>query len=194
MKAYEGFKSTKNYGDRDRLPAGNYVGKILDAKVEETTFGENLVIAFDIIEGEYAGYFQQKFDNDTKEDKKWKGVCRITIPNPDSKYFSGEKVAFENAIYSIEDSNEGYHWDWHENKLKGKIAGFRFRDKEFINNYDEVITFTECLNLVSAEDVRNGEAKLLKPKLLKPKDRPVGFENNITDDNISDVDDNDLPF
>lgn len=192
MKAYKGYEAKKDYGDGfGRLPAGNYVGKIKSAKVEEYSWGTNLVIAFDIIEGEYEGYYQKQLDLSESENKKWKGVCRLRVPNPDSQYFASEKKQFENAMYSIEESNKGYHWDWDESKLKGKVAGFRFRDKEFKNDFGEVVEFTECLNIVTADDVRNGKAKLLKPKKLK-EDSPAPTTESF--EIISSDDDDPLPF
>ena len=195
MKAYDGFESKKDYGDGlGRLPAGNYVGKIKSAKVEDYNWGSVLIIAFDIIEGEYAGFFQKAFDADTSDTKKWKGTCRITIPQGGSQYFASEKRNFENAIACIEESNKGYHWDWNEAKLKGKTAGFRFRDKEFKNMLGEIVEFTECLNIVTADDVRTGKAKLLKPKKLAEYEKPEILSAPKTDDlEIIDGYD-DLPF
>ena len=196
MKAYEGFSAKKDYGDGfGRLPAGNYIGKIKSAKVEEFNWGSFLVIAFDITEGDYAGWFQKMFDSDSSDTKKWKGTCRIKIPNASSQYFVSEKRNFENAIACIEESNPRFHWDWDETKLKGKVAGFRFRDKEFLNTFGEVIEFTECLNLASVDDVKTGKAKLLKPKKLKDEEKPASSApvEPIKDLDVIDADD-DLPF
>lgn len=193
MKAYDGYKATKNYGDgAGSIPAGNYVGQIKSAKVDEFNWGAQLVIAFDITEGDYKGFFQKQFDNSPSESPKWKGVCRLTIPNPDSPYFMSQKKSFENAMYSIEESNKGFHWDWDEKKLKGKVAGFRSREEEFINDFGEKVEFVKFINLVTADDVRNGTAKTLKPKKLKEEDAPVST-STTNDFEVLSADD-DLPF
>ena len=50
MKAFNGLEIKKNVGASDPLPAGGYVAKILNAKVEEYSWGEVLVISFDVAE------------------------------------------------------------------------------------------------------------------------------------------------
>ena len=52
MKAFNGLEIKKSAGASEPLPAGGYVAKILNAKVEEYSWGEVLVISFDIAEGE----------------------------------------------------------------------------------------------------------------------------------------------
>lgn len=198
MKAYDGFSAKKDLGS-GRIPAGNYVGVIKSAKCERNDWGEYLVLAFDISEGDYKGFFQTQFDNQDGDEKKWKGTCRIRVPEPGHQYFTAQKRTFENAIYCIEHSNSGYHWDWDEKKLKGKTAGFRSRDKEFTNTLGEAIMYTEFLDLAIADEVRDGTAKRLKPKLLSDevKATTIGASAPASPANGSFEivsDDDDLPF
>ena len=60
MKAFNGLEIKKSVGASDPLPAGGYVANILNAKVEEYSWGEVLVISFDIAEGEYKGFLSKK--------------------------------------------------------------------------------------------------------------------------------------
>ena len=120
MKAFNGLEIKKSVGASEPLPAGGYVAKILNAKVEEYSWGEVLVISFDVAEGEYKDFFSKQYKENTREDKKWKGNFRLTVPNEGNQYFDSQKRAFGNAIWAIEESNPGYHWDWNEAALKGK--------------------------------------------------------------------------
>ena len=50
MKAFNGLEIKKSVSASEPLPAGGYVAKILNAKVEEYSWGEVLVISFDVAE------------------------------------------------------------------------------------------------------------------------------------------------
>ena len=53
------------------LPAGGYIAKILNAEVKEYTWGEVLVVSFDIAEGEYKDFFANQYKANSNEDKMW---------------------------------------------------------------------------------------------------------------------------
>ena len=82
MKAFNGYKAEKA-ATREQLPVGGYVAKILDAEEVTYTWGSVLVISFDIAEGEHAGFWKKDYQNQTGEDKKWRGTYRLTIPADD---------------------------------------------------------------------------------------------------------------
>ena len=53
------------------LPKDAYVVRILSAKTAETKSGFNqLVIAFDIAEGQYKDFYKAQYDANSSEDKK----------------------------------------------------------------------------------------------------------------------------
>lgn len=170
------------------LPAGGYVAKIESAKVESYSWGSVLVMAIDIAEGEYAGHFRKAFEENTDPNRKWKGAFRLTIPNETSQYAASEKRAFNNFIYSLENSNNGYTFDWDERKFKGKFLGVLYRNKEFMSDDGKVIKTTECGGCTDIQSIREGEYTPLKDKLLKNAEAPapVQASNELIDD--------DLPF
>ena len=165
MKAFNGLEIKKSVSASEPLPAGGYVAKILNAKVEEYGWGEVLVISFDVAEGEYKDFFSKQYKENTREDKKWKGNFRLTVPNDGNQYFDSQKRTFGNAIWAIEESNPGYNWDWNEAALKGKMVGVLFRNYEYDVDGNQGWS-TECCTFVSVEDVRTGNFK-------KPKDKPL---------------------
>ena len=190
MKAFNGLEIKKSVSTSEPLPAGGYVAKILNAKVEEYSWGEKLVISFDIAEGEYKDFFSKQYNENTREDKKWKGNFRLTVPNEGNQYFDSQKRTFGNAIWAIEDSNSGYHWDWNESALKGKTVGVLFRNYEYDVDGRQGWS-TECCTFVSVEDVRTGNFK-------HPKDKPLRNKtaNNAIESNFSALDEveSELPF
>ncbi len=175
------------------LPAGGYVARILNAKVEPYSWGEVLVISFDISEGVHKDFFARQFRESQYEDKKWKGNFRLTVPQPGHEYEASQKRTFGNAIWAVEDSNSGYHWDWNEAGLKGKTVGVLFRDKEWEFDGRNGMT-TECCGFISAEDVRKGNFKTPKPKLLKKPAAAQSSDSGFDLSNFEEIKDDDLPF
>ena len=190
MKAFNGLEIKKSVIASDPLPAGGYVAKILNAKVEEYSWGEVLVISFDVAEGEYKDFFSKQYKENTREDKKWKGNFRLTVPQESNQYFDSQKRTFGNAIWAIEESNPSFRWAWDENALKGKMVGVLFRNYEYDVDGRQGWS-TECCTFVSVEDVRTGNFK-------QPKDKPLRNKtaNNAAESNFSALDDLDaeLPF
>ena len=191
MKAFNGLEIKKSMSANEPLPAGGYVAKILNAKVEEYSWGEVLVISFDIADGEYKDFFSKQYKENTREDKKWKGNFRLTVPQESNQYFDSQKRTFGNAIWAIEESNPGYHWDWNEAALKGKMVGVLFRNFEWEMDDGRSGWSTECCTFVSVEDVRTGNFKQPKDKPLKRKE---SYSSNQCSEMVEIDSTEDLPF
>ena len=188
------FDRTNVYKEVEKLPAGGYVVKILNAKEEEYDWGSILAIAFDIEEGEYKGFYARNFQNQTGEDKKWKGVFRLNIPKDDgSEKDAWTQKRFNTNIVNIEESNPGYLFDWDESKLKGKIVGALFNNKEYLFNGRNGF-FTNCHSFVTAETIRSGKFTVPADTLLKTRPAnaaPVDANGFMS---IPDGVDEELPF
>ena len=185
MKAFNGFEAKKS-ASREVVPAGGYVGKILNAEEITYSWGSVLLISFDITEGKYKDFFARDYKAQDREDKKWRGTLRLNVPKDDNTEQDGwTKRTFGNAMWAINESNPGYSWDWNETGLKGKSVGFLFRNREWEMNGNTGWT-TECCALASVEDVRNGAFKM-------PKDKPLKAAANTAFAPIE-TSDNELPF
>lgn len=187
MRRIDGMNIERSVGS-EPLPAGGYVAKILNAEVKEYDWGEVLVVSFDIAEGEHKDFFAKQYKSNTSEDKKWKGNFRINVPQESNQYFESQKRSFGNAIACIEESNNGYHWAWDENTLKGKMVGVLFREREWEWEGKSGIT-TECCTFCSVDDVRSGNFKIPRPKMLKKEEAKIKNTNIFEEIDISD-----LPF
>ena len=190
MNKIEGLEIKRIEPASDPLPAGGYVAIILDAEEKEYSWGCVLVISFDILEGEFKDFFKQNYKANTREDKKWKGVYRLTVPQESNQWYDSQKRTFGNAIACIEESNNGYHWNWDEKTLKGKTVGVLFRNFEY-DVEGNTGWSTECCSLASVEDIREGNFKMPKDKPLKKKATAMPVAPAI---NFEEIDDEDLPF
>lgn len=189
IRSYNGFKAERIIG-KETLPAGGYVGKIMDATVLKYDWGEVLKIDFDIAEGEHKGFFAADYRANTSENKKWRGCYRINIPNESNQYFDSQKKSFNNLIACLEETNMGYHFDWDEAKLKGLGIGVLFRNKEWEYNGNTGWT-TECCSVTTAKDIRDGNFKMPKDKALKKTESSSSTGTTFAE--LED-DDSDLPF
>ena len=169
MKKFE--VEVKRSGGRETLPAGGYVCQIMSAKVESSDWGDTLIIAHDVCEGDYREFFKRDYENNTNEDKKWRGTFRLRLPKDDgSEQDSWKKRSLGNFIWAIEESNPGFSFDWDEKKLKGKKVGLIYRNKEWEYNGKTGWT-TEAAGSDSIDNIREGKYKMLKDKPLA--DRPA---------------------
>lgn len=191
IKNYEGQKAEKTVSV-SHLPAGGYVAKIVSAKVEDYQWGSVVVVAFDIAEGDFKGFFKKQFDDNPNEDKKWRGVYRLTVPDENSKYFDGNRRTFNNFIYVMEDSNPNYHYDCDEKKFKDKMIGVLFRNREWEMDGNTGWT-TECGAVTDVASIREGKFKPLKDKPLKGKSTTTAPLTNPSPADLID-DDEDIPF
>jgi hypothetical protein len=169
MKKFGGYDSAEAYKEQERLPVGAYILKILSAEEKSYDWGSVLIVSFDIDDGDYEGHYQADYKAQTNEYKKWKGNIRINLPKEDGSEKDGWTLrAFKTTIAAIEESNSGFHWDWDEKKLKGKLIGGLFRNKEYEYN-GKTRFFTECCRLISVDAVKKGKYKLPEDKLLTNK-------------------------
>ena len=189
MKQFKNYENARVLtGESTQLPKGGYICNIIEAKEVKTDSAHYLSLAFDIAEGEYIGHFTKLFDNNTSETKKWKGVYNLFIPVENSQYYEDTLTKFKTAMVNFEDSNNGYHWDWDEQSLKGKQIGIIFGEKEFIpDNSNDVIILTVPRGIRSVQQIKDGKFKLPPIKKLpnsKPSFAPSGFSTATTDDNL----------
>ena len=191
MKKYD-VKPEKPSGGRETLPAGGYVCSILNAKVESNDWGDTLVIAHDVCEGDYKDIFKRDYENNPFENKKWRGVYRCKLPAEDgSEYDSKKRRELANLMWSLENSNPGFEWgDWAtvEKRLKGKKIGLIYRNKEWAYN-DRTGWTTEAAGTESIDNIREGKFRPLK-------DKPLANKPVVAEPTFEELDDSSegLPF
>ena len=189
MRQIKGYENAKVLSAGfPQLPKGGYVAEILDCKEESKNGHSWLAISFDICEGEHKGHFKEQYKANTNENKKWRGTYNAFIPQEGSQYYEDNLNRFKTMIANIEESNNGFHWDWDESKLKGKNIGVIFGEKEFETSDGDVIIITECRGLRSVECIRNGKYKVPNLKTLS-SNRSVQADTFTVI-----VDDDDTPF
>lgn len=201
MKKLNGYESAKAYSDQERLPVGGYILKILNVEFQSNSWGDVIVLSFDIADGEQKDFFAANYRAQTGEDKKWKGTYRLRVPKDDgTEQDKWTMRRFKTVIMAFEESNAGYHWNWDEQTLKGKLIGALFNNKEYEFNGRHGF-FTNCHSLVTVEKIKTGKFEVPADTMLKPGAKQGGSgvpDGGINGDGFlpipDDVADEDLPF
>ena len=185
------YNKTKRRQTFEQLPKGAYVIEIKGAREDQNKNGNgsHLTIAFDIAEGEYAGFYSKMFEQNTNEDKKWPNdeVFYLTVPHDGSPEYV---VTNWNTFFAdLEDSNNGFVFGGDVKPLKGKLLGAKMAIEQSEYNgkvYDHTKMRWTCV----AEDVRKGQAgKLPQDKLIQSSSSSGSGWSTVADDV-----DEELPF
>lgn len=195
IKKFGDYATTKSYGDFQQLPKGGYVLKIQNVEAGSNSVGDYLKIAIDIEGGDFHHYYLNDWKNQQSEDKKWRGNYMLNIPKDDGSERDGwTKRKFKTFTEALEDSNPGYHFDWDEQKFKGKLIGGLFNEREYEGRDGQIRRVTNLAQVCSVEKIKAGEYTLPEDKLFKrdtfiqPQTDSQGFLE------IPDDIDDELPF
>lgn len=193
MRGINNYGSIQEYSETSfKLPVGAYEIKIIRA--EEQNGSKNscaLCILFDISEGEYKGFYMNKFNADKKshpDDAKFKGVLRLWYPNGGQYDDSNEKRLKTNLerIKKSNNLNVDFSKEWDGKVLKDCKVGMIFREREYDYNGSTGM-YAEPYSIITLEALKEGNFTLPKPKYLN------GSSSAAEGEEIPAADD-DLPF
>jgi len=194
IKPIQNYDKVQGYGDYVQLPKGGYVCKILGVAINDHGYGDSLDVSCDIVEGEYANYYSNDYKNQQKEDKKWHCTAFVSIPKDDESEHDGwTKRKFKTFTDAVEESNEGYHWNWDETTLKGKLVGGLFNIREYWGNDNMAKQAINLGGFTSVEKIRSGKFHLPKDKLLDNKSESSTSSKEADTGSLS-ITSEDLPF
>lgn len=193
MKPFNGYKAEAPAQGFPMLPKGLYIAKVSAVRIDGTEPDQRMIIRTDIIEGDYTAYYSRRYKNDLasggKFEVRYKGDFALQIPdqaNTRRQHFDWDLRNFNNTMWAFEDSNEGYHWDWNEQGLVGKIIGLNVREGSFNG-----IPYTTIGRLDSVKMIREGKVKVMKD--MAPR-TSGGIEAPAAAPGFTPVEDEDIPF
>lgn len=170
MKPINNWDNIKAAGNYESLPAGGYICRIKAVKEvpNKRSAGTHLEIMFEVDEGEYKGFFERDYRNQNREDKFWGGIISQNIPDETSPKYEQQAGFFKRFIANVEESNPGYHWNWDEKTLVGRVIGVIFGEREKQSQRGTLYTATYADSIVSVEAIRSGNFKVPELKKLTP--------------------------
>ena len=190
MNITPGYDKAAAYdGSIERLPAGGYICRILKAWVETTTNGsEQLALALEIAEGDYAGFIKRQYDSRKANNPKTAWPCifkqfTLGMDGQTNPFFKG-------MLNSIEESNTGYTWNWQEATLANKMIGMIFHEEEFEAQDGTIKTTVRPAFPRSVQRIRNG----VEVPEIRRLNKPASNANSMQGVGFTEVNDDDLPF
>ncbi len=178
---YENVQATS--GEFARPDADGYIcviTKATDIPFDlNTNKGDYLNIEYDFVVGQFAGFHKENFD-------KW-------------GYWGGKFVRsykekalgmFKHFTNCVEQSNNGYKWDWNEQGLVGKFVGLVLGKEEYKKNDGTIGTRLYVHSVKTVEEIKNGEFKVPALKKLSEDQKPYSSAPKYEEI----ADDDDLPF
>ena len=167
IKKFNDYEQTKSYGSFEQLPKGGYVMQIKGVEKRTNQRGEYLFISGDIYEGDYMQFFTREYKNQQSEDKKWHCNYLLNIPTDDGSEQDGwTKRRFKTFTEALEDSNEGYHFDWDEQRFKGMLIGGLFNEREYQSQKGDIRKATNWAGVIAVDKIRSGDYTLPNDRLL----------------------------
>lgn len=183
MKKFEGFE---NIGTGSQIQPGGYVLKILDVSGKTYTWGNVVIVSFDVVEGPQKDFYAKNYAGQTGEDKKWKGTFRVTEPKDDGTDADNKtKWYLKKFTDALEASNPGYKWDWDETKWKDKLIGGIFGQRYFLDNSGSEKMCVEMRFPATIEDIRAGRYEIPEKKLDQGATGNIGRTSTETSANNS---------
>lgn len=166
-----GYEEAQVRQNRPHLNVGGYVCKIVKVILKMTrTNLPMLELYFDIAEGDNKGFFQNDYNLQT-DDKKWRGVYRMFLPNPEDyeknkDRYNANVGRYKTLITCIEKSNKGFTYNFQEASLVNKLVGviFGLEEWEYMGKQGYSV---KPRFIRSVDTIRSGDFKVPKPKNLK---------------------------
>lgn len=158
-----GFDEAETFQEFKRLPKGGYICKIVKLEEAISQNGNDMInVYLDIADGEFKGYYMRRYQNDTREQKKWGCIYRqVILDTTTQKTSSG----FKGFITSVEESNPGFvnAQIWNDNftkYFKDKFIGCIFADKHYLNGNNEEKSCAVPSRICSIGRIKNGDFKM----------------------------------
>lgn len=186
MNKPNNYDSTQKYSPSNPLPAGPYICKVIGIEETKSKAGRDMIkVALDIEEGEYKGYFKEKYDSRDDANKKWPCVMYQLTEDKDGNCHRG----FRTFNDYLEEDNEGFSIEWGKGycgSIKGKLIGINFRREEW--EWDGKSGWnTKPFSVVGIEEIKAG-------KVRPPKDKPLSNSTvNEIPESFEEID-TDVPF
>lgn len=150
-------------GNYKRLPADGYVLKIL--KVQDVPEYNRLDFYFDIAEGPYKDYYNERYKSNTNTNKKWGGRFSKSYDQNNERALP----FFKQFVTAIQNSNKGFNWDEeHEQQFVKKLVGATFREEEFVGQNGKVSVSVKPDMFHSVDKIRSGDFTIREIKKLDP--------------------------
>ncbi len=164
MNKPAGYDEVQVYESQEALPKGGYICQIVKLEETKSRNGDDMIAVYlDIYEGEYKGYFTQRYKAQQDPTKaKWKCIYWTLVSDTTTKQASR---SFKGFISAVEKSNVGFvindAWGKDFAKFfKGRLVGVVFGHEYFIGDNGKPAHWAKPRYIRSTESIKKGEFKI----------------------------------
>lgn len=190
MEMPKDYETAQVIGGAKKLPPNGYVCVVKKAEERNNKNGKPmLVVAFEIYDGEYKGFFSEKFEKKKDfaapgEQVKWPndGMLYLNVYDKEGNTAKGFKTFCE----ALKDSGANIVWgQGFCQSITGKLFGALFRRRE--EQFDgKVFWSCKAFNYISVERIQKGDFSI-------PEDEPLRSQD-FDAPGFSALDESDVPF
>ena len=166
LKKADNYDELQVNQDFERITLGGHKGiiKNVEEYTSEVTGNTSLKVTVDTDKDDkQPNYFQEQYDNDTRDNKKWStGAIKYVSLKEDENCVKMLKA----FITAVENSNNGFTYNWEKDvdQLKGKKVGLVFGLEEYEDQEGKTKTATKLNQFRSLDKVE--KIKIPKVRLL----------------------------
>ena len=181
MKKINDFEKVEEAQDFPKIQPGPQIVKIV--AVEDMVDKEYLKIDVDIAHGDLKGEFSRRKEQFKNDEWPNMGVLRRSY-KPQALPF------FKRFIVAVEKSNDGFKFDFDEQKLVGKFFVANFG----IEEYDNGEEIKESIKIQEARSIQSYKEGKIQPPKEKRLDKKIHEKYESSQTELPSIDDEDLPF
>lgn len=166
------------------LALGGHPCVIKHAEEAKSKSGRDMLRVYLDIGGDdpQAGFYQDKYDNDDRNPKRWPCIAFVVTTDNDG-VCSRQLAGF---VRSVQESNPGFKMDLdHVELLKGKQVGGVFGQEEYMNDKGEIKKATKLFwfrNVAKVKDAQVPKLKEYKAATRTPASQVNAFADISADD------------
>ena len=192
MKKPNGYDQAETMKEFETIERGPHIMVI--KKIEDATSkaGKPMIKIFldTDKEDKQPNFFEKKWREDTRDTKTWGCISYIMC---DGSEFANKMLKTFNEAVQASNGNFPIDWDNYNSQFVGKKVCGVFRIEQYISDSDgEVKSPVKLYSFRTIQAMKEGKIKDPKDKLI---DKNTGSNNNFgLDDDITPIDDGDMPF
>lgn len=162
-------------GQREPLPAGGYVVRIVD--MYDVPEKDYVKLVWDIAEGPRAG----EFDSQWGRNNEWAHVIYMSYSDKALGFLKGR-------LKAISESNAGFDAmaAWNGGRLdmfRGRLFGVNLREEEYVKDDGSIGSSLKVCQVIKADDVRQGKVMAWEKKTadapVKPSTATGSYDNIV---------------
>lgn len=175
MRKPNNYDTTNPYTRQEPLELGGHIMRILKVEEAASKAGNPMILIYlDTDKSDkQPGYFKKRYDNDTRQDKKWGCIVYQLVEDPRTGDCNQGLVTFHETVRA---SNSSFTLVWGDKYcdcFKNKLIGGVFGREQYINSKGNPAFAVKCFWLRTVDEIKKG-VDIPEDKLLPAEKQSAG--------------------